>query len=348
MKFSHLMGLSTGLFLAFSTQAQTNVTLNLSVGGKPKSTVVHVPSNADKPPVVFFVHGANGTGPNFQRETNGDATADREKFIAVYPSAGGNNIWDDMFGTGNFPFFLAILDTLDARYKIDRDRVYMTGFSQGGMISYAAACYYSEVFAAVAPVSGHGRGPCTIKRPVPVFMTFGTQEGSSSFMGDRDLWLGLNKCPSTAPTLTKPYPANKTNSKAGRAVYSNCAEGSSVVIDSITGQGHQWPSASNLNQADEVWAFFKQYSLKPDPTPALQSKPAPSHGSFMAFYQSGVVRLSGLDFDCKVSVTNAKGQVVANVNTVDRQFSFKDKPSGIYWVRLDNGSSASPQKLILP
>ena len=63
--------------------------------------------------------------------------------------------WADMQGTTNFPFFLAVIDTVDARYHIDRNRVYMTGFSQGGMIGFVASCSYANVFAAVAPVSGH-------------------------------------------------------------------------------------------------------------------------------------------------------------------------------------------------
>ena len=69
-----------------SSFAQT-VKLSMQVGGKTRTCMVHVPSRATKAPLVFFVHGANGSGAAFESETKGDATADREKFIAAYPSA---------------------------------------------------------------------------------------------------------------------------------------------------------------------------------------------------------------------------------------------------------------------
>lgn len=251
------------LVLTISTQAQTNVTLTMQVGGKARHTVFRVPAGINKPAVVFYIHGANGSGPNFKTETRADATADREKFIAVYPSASANGaagVWDDMRGTGNFPFFFAILDTLDARYQIDRNRVYMTGFSQGGFISFAAGCFYSDKFAAIAPVSGHSMSPCTLKRPVPTFLTFGASEGVPSFQADTDLWLNWNTCPSEFTTQA-PFPATNTASRASLKTYGPCAQQSKVLMNTINGQGHQWPAVSNLNMADETWNFFKNYSL---------------------------------------------------------------------------------------
>ena len=189
------------LSLAASGMAQTNVTLSFQVAGKTRSSVVHVPSGTNKPAVVFFIHGANGSGAGFRSDTRGDAASDREKFIAVYPSAsatGATGTWDDMRGTGNFPFFLALIDTLNARYQIDKSRIYMTGFSQGGFISFAAGCFYSDVFAAIAPVSGHAVSPCALRAPVPTFMTWGASEGTS-FLADRDLWVGLNNAPAPRP-----------------------------------------------------------------------------------------------------------------------------------------------------
>jgi len=229
--------------------AQTNVTKSFTTAGTTQSCIWHVPGNIDKPAVVFFIHGANGSGGAFQNEIKADAVADREKFIAVYPSASANGsagIWADMSGTSNFTFFQAVIDTLDTRYKIDRNRIYMTGFSQGGFISFSAGCNFSNLFAAVAPVSGHAGTSCKLKRPVSVFMTFGSQEGAASFLSDRDIWLKLDSCPST-PTVTYPYPADKPQSTIRRLSYGPCAQGTYVTVDSIGGQGHQWPT--KINQA---------------------------------------------------------------------------------------------------
>ncbi|HLP40311.1 MAG TPA: PHB depolymerase family esterase [Fibrobacteria bacterium] len=332
-----------------SGNAQTNTTLTLQVEGKTRSCVIHVPSGIDKPPVVFFVHGANGSGGAFRTETRGDATADRGKFIAAYPSASSNGsagIWADMRGTGEFSFFLAVLDTLDARYKIDRQRVYMTGFSQGGIISYAAACFYSDVFAAVAPVSGHAITPCTLKRPVPVHMTFGTSEGSPSFVQDFNAWQRLNSCPSTPPTITRPYPATSPNSRVTQVRQGPCAQGSSVVMDSVSGQGHQWPGANNLVQADEVWTFFKQYSLE-GATNSRSRKEAPDHEPFSVSYASGRIRLEGLGGEERIRVADTRGRQVATA-VAGHPIAFEGHPGAVYVVTAQGRGGTVARKFLVP
>lgn len=333
-----------------SSFAQT-VKLSMQVGGKTRTCMVHVPSGATKAPLVFFVHGANGSGAAFESETKGDATADREKFIAAYPSAssdGSTGTWDDMQGVTNFPFFLAVIDTVDARYHIDRNKIYMTGFSQGGMISYVASCSYSDVFAAVAPVSGHSNTTCTLKRPVPVFMTFGTSDigPTSTFVADANLWNKWNKCPSM-PTIVKPYPASSANSGVTRVTYGPCDQGSVVILDSIQGEGHQWPAASRLNQADEVWAFFKQYSLN-STTRLSPQDPARSRASFSVSYAAGIVSLAGVAENSRVQVTDTKGQVLATPVLSQSRFSFKNRPSGVYLVKARGSAGLSVSKFIVP
>lgn len=332
-----------------SVTAQTKSTLRMTVGGKSHSAAIYVPNGVSNPPVVFFVHGANGSGPGFETETRGDVTAEREKFIAVYPSAASNGqagVWDDMRGTGHFPFFLAVLDSLDAKHEIDRNRIYMTGFSQGGFISFVAACSYSNVFAAVAPVSGHAGETCALKRAVPVYMTFGATEGRPSFEKDLDIWRRLDSCPAT-PTIMRPYPASKPNSKVSRVSYGPCAGGSSVVMDSISGQGHQWPSASNQVQADEVWAFFKQYSLG-GTTGVRRRIQAPARGPLPAAYAAGEVRLHGIKEVTRVRVTDTRGNLVASTSTLDGRFAFKDRPSGVYLVELSGAEDSAPRKFLVP
>ncbi len=339
--------------LTTSGFAQTiKTTLSLQVGGKQRSCAIYVPTGISKPAVVFFIHGANGSGGNFENDTKGDVTADKNKFIALYPSAdakGGTGTWDDMTGTGNFPFFQALLDTMDARYKIDRTRIYMTGFSQGGFISFAAACFYSDIFAAVAPVSGHLIATCTIKRPVPMFMTFGAQEVAASFLQDRDVWLKLNKCPATE-TLTKPYPASSANSKAVRAAYGPCDQNSSVLVDSIIGQGHQWPDPTNLVQADEVWSFFKQYSLgsATGVSPTGPRQDAPFHAKISVAYTAGRVRLQGVDEGVRVRVTDTQGKLVADATVSHGAISFRDQPRGVYILSTGESRNSVDQKFLVP
>lgn len=338
--------------LTASAYGQT-VKLSLQVSGRTRSCMVHVPTGmtaGTKAPLVFFVHGANGSGANFESETKGDATADREKFIAAYPSAssdGSGGIWDDMQGTTNFPFFLAVIDTVDARYHVDRNRIYMTGFSQGGMISYVAACSYSDVFAAVAPVSGHSNTTCAIKRPVPIFMTYGSSDVSAppTFIADGALWNKWNKCPTTA-TNTRPYPSTNPSSGVSRTSYGPCDQGSYVIEDSIGGEGHQWPDAKRLNQSDEVWAFFKQFSLAT--TTPVQPRNVAGREGFSVAYAAGWVRLDGVGENARVRVTDTNGKLVAAVAAKQGQFAFKGQPSGIYLVTVSESGRSSARKFLIP
>lgn len=329
---------------------QTTVTKTFTVNGTTNSCVWHAPSGTNKPPVVFFIHGANGSGAAFESETKGDAVADKEKFIAVYPSASNNGsggIWNDMSGTSNFPFFQAVIDTLYNRYQIDRNRVYMTGFSQGGFISFVAGCSFSNVFAAVAPVSGHAGSTCTLKRPVSVFMTFGGQEGASSFLSDLNIWLKLDSCPST-PTITRPYPASNPQSGVTRVTYGPCAQGSYVIMDSISGEGHQWPAANRLNQAEEVWAFFKQFTLNGPATGVHQQTFTLAREPVSISYFSGIVRLQGAGEKCLVQVFDTKGRMVAAATAIQRQFDFKDKPNGVYAVTVSENNRHVALRMVIP
>jgi hypothetical protein len=253
-----------------------------------------------------------------------------------------------MQGTSNFPYFFALLDSVDARYKIDRNRVYMTGFSQGGFISFAAACHYSDIFAAVAPISGYvnANATCNIKRPVPVYLTWGTQEGASNFLRSRDAWLKLNECPATG-TLTKPYPASSSGSRRVRVAYGPCKENTAVIIDSIMGHGHYWPAQSNGNQADQIWAFFKQYSL--DKPTVMQPRASARTGlPITVSYSSGMVRLGGIREEARVEVADTRGELIVTGETRQHLFAFKGAPRGLYMVTVREAGRAVRQKIIIP
>jgi polyhydroxybutyrate depolymerase len=335
------------LALSATISAQTKTVEDFKVGGQNRSCNLYVPKGIDHPPVVFFVHGAGGYGTYFEGATKGDPLADREKFIAAYPSATRDHekgTWQDMSGTTNYAFFKAILDTLDARYKIDRTRIYMTGFSQGGFISFAMACNYADVFAAVAPSSGHSPANCAPKRPVPVFMTFGSLENIPSFLKDRDAWVKLNKCTS-AEKITKPFPASNPRSKAALSTYTSCDQGVSVLMDSISGQDHRWPETSNMNLAEEAWAFFKQYSLD-KATEVHPQKPAPSLGSVS--YAEGFIRLEGLGKESRVTVADSRGRVIAIGTGMQSRIAFKDKPCGVYLVTVSDGAGSFIRRIAVP
>ena len=119
-----VFSLSAGVF------AQTTETKSFQVAGVARTYVIHVPSGlSNNPPLVFNIHGYNIDGALMRSITQMDKVADREKFIIIYPSA-LNKSWN-MSGGDDLTFLRALVDTIDAEYHIDRNRVYAIGFLPG-------------------------------------------------------------------------------------------------------------------------------------------------------------------------------------------------------------------------
>jgi poly(3-hydroxybutyrate) depolymerase len=334
--------------------AQTNVTLNFSVNGTNRNAVVHIPSGVSKPPVVFFVHGYNGTGTSFQSDTKGDKVADTAKFIAVYPSAiasASGSSWS-MQDTSDYPFLLRLLDTVDARYKIDRNRVYCTGFSQGGYISFGVGYKHPEIFAAVAPVSGHIPSFSTaapLKRLVPMFLTFGTSDVSdvASFMTDVNTWFKLDSCNMASKKEVRPYPATNAKSVVARITYS-CAQGTELMIDSVVGGTHEWAMdvSTKVNTTVEVWNFLKRFSLA-GTTSLEPASPQTAGTAESATYRNGRVHLNGFGSARTVRITDLKGARIATAAVVDGSFEFHQSP-GTYLITSTGEAGSSTVKLSIP
>lgn len=137
---------------------------------------VYVPGSAPKNkkiPVVFVFHGAGGSGDEIADRMGWSDVADKYGFMIVMPTASEpnqvreisdirtNNVFRAMWNTGapqpERPADMMFLDFLYAwvleHYPVDPERVYGSGQSSGGMMSWACAAYRPDYFAAVAPFS---------------------------------------------------------------------------------------------------------------------------------------------------------------------------------------------------
>jgi len=102
-------------------------------------------------PVVFTVHGRGEPAWMFTRKNGWDTLADETgEFILVSPDSRGN-IW---FILRDGDVFEKIVDQLDAQYHIDRMRIYLTGFSNGAVMTREMAFYRPDLFAAISPSNG--------------------------------------------------------------------------------------------------------------------------------------------------------------------------------------------------
>lgn len=328
-------------------------TQTIQIAGVARTFIVHAPSGVSNPPLVLNIHGFNMSASSEQSYTQMDKVADRDKFIVVYPNALPNSSnqqsWD-LSGPNDFAFMLAIVDTIDKKYHIDKNRVYACGFSQGGFMSFQLACRYSDIFAAIAPTSGLLSGTCTLKRPVPMRLTFGTNDVATpaQFMQCVATWVNLCKCPAT-PVITRPYPASNPNSVVTRIYYGPCDQGTEVVADSIRTGGHEWPMNTNdrINNSEETWAFLKKFSLKSTSVAPVKTFAAVRDRISLS-YSWGTVRLQGAGENCGVRVFDTRGRLVASAAAAQGSFDFKDKPSGVYMVMLNGKEGPVPLRMVIP
>jgi len=104
-------------------------------------------------PLVLFLHGAAETGENIEKLRNAGLPKVLEKkhdfpFVVVSPQS--------RRGGWNADALNALLDEVMTQYKIDPERVYVTGLSMGGFGTWELGCTYPERFAAIAPICGGG------------------------------------------------------------------------------------------------------------------------------------------------------------------------------------------------
>jgi poly(3-hydroxybutyrate) depolymerase len=321
----------------------------LQFGGVARHFILHAPTGLSKPPVVFVLHGSGMTGSQMVANTKMDAVADKEKFLAVYPN-GINNSWQTAPAT-DFEFLLAIVDTLDARYHIDRDRVYVSGFSQGGVMAYHAACRYADKFAAVAPVSGRIQETCVPKRTIPLLAIFGTSDvlTPDAFMKDLGIVADFDGCPKT-PAIIRPYPAGNSASVVTHMQFGPCKDGVEVWADSVKGGPHEWPmdTKTKMNGSEEVWGFFKQWTLHGPVTSARQVQ-GYKRDRISAVYAAGAVRLDGIESGMRIRILDHQGRLVFEAKAGAGEIPFRAKTSGVYQVVAErNRQTTSALMLVVP
>ena len=162
------------LFAGFATVAfLTNFAVadNINVNGTSRNMLVYAPKNIEKDrPLIIQMHGYNQDAAYQKNAAKWEPIADTARFVVVFPN-GQNKAWDTG-GDKDLNFIKAIINEMHNKYGIDKKRVYVSGFSMGGMMSYHVANKMGDQIAAIAPVSGGG-GVNSPKRAMPIMHTHG-------------------------------------------------------------------------------------------------------------------------------------------------------------------------------
>ena len=291
----------------------------ITVNGAKRTMNVYAPSGIEKDrPLIIQMHGMNQDANYQQNAAKWEEIADTARFVVVFPN-GENKAWD-ISGDKDINFLKTIINNMYERYGIDKKRVYVSGFSMGGMMSYHAANKMGDQIAAIAPVSGGG-GPNSPKRAMPIMHTHGTTDDVVNYNNTVNTlkgWVNAQKCSSNSQKI-KPYPSTKPGSAASLEIWSGCTDGVEVRLLTIDGKGH-WYSMdlASVNTSDEIWNFVKNYSLD-GVTPSAPAVVVPTNRDEIfngGFDSSAVAWDLQLHGDAKATGAAKEGQYVLDISAV--------------------------------
>lgn len=267
--------------------------------GLARTYLVHVPVGYDPKKeysLVVALHGGFGSGESMEKQTRMSDLADKNGFIVVYPDGVANANGVRAWNAGNccgapsknniddVGYMRQLVTSLESTYSVDTKKVFAMGMSNGAMLSNRLACEASDVFAAVAPVSGTPQvAVCNPTRPIPILMVHGTSDAVVPFNGgvgtsfvtkDNSFisvtqalsdWSSRNACLGKEVVTSIP-PLTNDGITIDKIAYTNCA--AATVLYRINGGTHSWlggtqaraqesaaPSQS-FNASKTIWEFF--------------------------------------------------------------------------------------------
>jgi poly(3-hydroxybutyrate) depolymerase len=266
--------------LVISSSYAININVSITSGATTRSFVIHAPgtSIAADLPVVFVYHGDGGTGVGIQSYTGFDAVADANNFMVVYPNAISGSWYRALGETIDVQFTSDMIDYLCTTYSINKQKVYASGHSAGGYMTYNLAASLANKIAAFAPVAGSMYGTASYN--------FNTYFGTASYVkvpiyhihGDADNVVTYPD-PNFTPDAWSEWPLWRFSyDNCGTNTYSSTstivsgvqrivfcdgvAPGTKpVYLIGMIGGGHGWPSAAGYNPALAIWNFCNAFSI---------------------------------------------------------------------------------------
>jgi polyhydroxybutyrate depolymerase len=174
---------------------------------------------------------------------------------------GGDNKSD----ADDFGFVESVITEISSQYNVDMKRIYVVGYSNGGMMAYGLANYKSDLVAAVASVSGAMLN-CTgsTSHPMPVIHLHGTSDGVLPYNGNSDWksaqstldhWINFNN--------TVLNPAVTSDNNIEHYVYDQGDSLVSVEHYKFIGGDHVWFDSTfqGQNTSELVWNFLSRYDI---------------------------------------------------------------------------------------
>jgi len=270
---------------------------SLKHNGKKRTYKLHVPRSYSGRPTALILafHGGMGSAEVMSKYYGLREKSDRQGFIVAFPN-GASRLPTGKFATWNagnccgyavesqsddVGFIKAVID--DIKNKVNVNKVFATGMSNGGMLSYRLACDMSDTFSAIAAISGTDNyDECNPTKPISIMHIHSLQDSHVLYKGGCGpdcLVGGETEFVSVPKTIAKWVNINQCNKSPRRVFqnenafcdeYSGCKSNVTVKVCTTRDGGHSWAGAKkvpnpleknspsqSINATDEIWKFFK-------------------------------------------------------------------------------------------
>lgn len=229
--------------------------------------------------LIINMHGATPSpgflptfGSFFQQIISGmPVHAAKNNYIVVHPQSrqvDGKQFWDTSDNV-DVDFINGLVDHLISTLPVDPSRVFLSGFSSGGRLSWKLACEHGGRYAAIAVVAADRRAAtaCPSAKSVPVIAFHGTDDPTVSYAGgieSVESWAEEHQCQQREIIF------QKADSACER--WSGCNGETEMQFCGSEKAGHTWPSGPGsfvisaagygrttytINATDRLWDFFQ-------------------------------------------------------------------------------------------
>jgi polyhydroxybutyrate depolymerase len=263
----------------------------LKIGDKDREFFINIPASVkgNPAPVVFALHsGASSSGLAQHLKVDYTKRGEQEGYVTVYPS--GVNGWNigshDAYSVkrrtsdaDDLGFFRVMFDTLIKEGIADPKRIYITGGSNGGVMTQFLVCNLADRIAGAGVMVA--TLPAAVKnwpkpaRPIPVIIMLGTVDPMKPWNGNTDqlsadatveYWRKQNNCTGDA----KKWDLPDRDPNDGTRIHAQRWEGKApVLFYTMEGHGHGWPmqkgrdetgtgpKTRDISAPEEFWKFFQ-------------------------------------------------------------------------------------------
>jgi polyhydroxybutyrate depolymerase len=265
----------------------------LTSDGQQRTYLLHLPGSlapGSHPPLVVLLHGATLTADQTERFYHWDDLADAKGFVVAYPQ-GINDAWNagaccsdaPSRGTDDVGFVGAVLSDASIRVDADPQRRYLTGISNGAMMTLRYECERPAQLAAVGSVAGTFTSPCDHPPPIPFIAIHGLADqvvtyakSANTVEAGRDIRLPAVETIGRFLIADACHDPVMVSVGAVHTQTATCAPGLDVRVITIDGAGHQWPGATidadrkvtdgpqnqpsrAIDATTELWSFFSAH-----------------------------------------------------------------------------------------